>query len=879
MTVSLIDYSKDATYRFDYGRTVNKTRFPIKQIGTELTLLKKYSPTVNVGHIIYCNTYNGNDSSPGDGTLDHPYKTVSKSISMCTANEPYVHVSAAEGNTIIQSNELTITNTYFEGLLSPEGEDYYITFRTLDYTPSNSNTIYVKKTGSDSNAGTLAAPCLTLTGATGAISKVTSSKQTILILDSGTYDETAFKMTGYFTELTADYGCNPTITINQNINTDYTNYTQAVNSIDDTGTCTYPMMARFADDSYVVAWIIGGNGYFCLAHNNDYLYFTKTMFMPNITAIYAVFVLPVSENIVFLAKGSDTYLYFAIFSKAGASVKSSTYFLGPTGAGVVSTAAHGAAMSDDKWCACWCDSAISYNYYFAKYDETGAAVIATTTIDSGDSTYQGINVAIQSNDNMIFDYIKTNNGDPTLFMFIYNQDGATIKGSMNLHAVITNTSAGNTCVGRNSTIVNIDDSFVIFYQTANYYSAIIIDYNYNIAKTINEFAHDSGDYSRTYYISYFRLNNGDIGYMRTGATTEATYLGIFNNEMDVVFKENAVIGYKFPILSAFINTRGDILLSVTGTSSHVFQWRISDYYFVGVLVSTVSIIDGITFDCENQSYLKYLFTGASNLARRWCEIKNQSSTYYDNYPTLVGDSTLMAPCITYFPSSSLDRRKEYIHDCNNGDIIVNVVAKFYNNIFLNCLGVDAFVTGTAATIDYITYQNNSVQSAGGGFYLTGNGGTNETCKNNIFNDISGYDISAAVEITAYNCISTGIVNNVILSACSALNPLFLNTGKLGSLLADLELMSTVMGDYASSPGLLMGTDGKDVGAYDTMIIGPADSYTTLTITKQVDGIERQIKFAGSTKIPMDTGDWTSSFQGASEIITKTQTMLNAEFLG
>lgn len=90
------------------------------------------------------------------------------------------------------------------------------TLRTLDYAPDDTNTIFVAKIGNDTTGtGTRSNPVLTVNKAR---TLCDAGRQKVMILDSGTYDETGFTMTGNFKGLYAGPGCKPTITLKKNNN-------------------------------------------------------------------------------------------------------------------------------------------------------------------------------------------------------------------------------------------------------------------------------------------------------------------------------------------------------------------------------------------------------------------------------------------------------------------------------------------------------------------------------------------------------------------------------------------------------------------------------------------------------------------------------------
>ncbi|OHD62949.1 MAG: hypothetical protein A2176_04890 [Spirochaetes bacterium RBG_13_51_14] len=88
------------------------------------------------------------------------------------------------------------------------------TLRTLDFTPSNDNAVFVAKTGNDATGlGSTEHPFLTINKA---ITACDAGRQAVVIADSGTYAEKGFEMTGNIKKLFAAIGCNPVLNLQKN---------------------------------------------------------------------------------------------------------------------------------------------------------------------------------------------------------------------------------------------------------------------------------------------------------------------------------------------------------------------------------------------------------------------------------------------------------------------------------------------------------------------------------------------------------------------------------------------------------------------------------------------------------------------------------------
>jgi parallel beta-helix repeat protein len=103
----------------------------------------------------------------------------------------------------------TLNNSYFSGVYAATGQTPKLSLRVLDYTPSDSNTIYVASSLADTSSdGTSAHPVATIAAARALCD---ASHQNILINDSETYTEVGWEFTGNVINLRAAVGCTPVV--------------------------------------------------------------------------------------------------------------------------------------------------------------------------------------------------------------------------------------------------------------------------------------------------------------------------------------------------------------------------------------------------------------------------------------------------------------------------------------------------------------------------------------------------------------------------------------------------------------------------------------------------------------------------------------------
>lgn len=834
----------DKYYKIKYNPQNNKFRFYRNWVGPQTYItLEVADYTYTNLNSIFVNRTSGNDTT-GDGTSTNPYKTLAKGANSCTLTITKVIVQDAG----LTSEDLsTVDNAYVEGIYAATGITATYTHRLLDYTPSDSNTIYVKKTGSDSNAGTYAAPKLTISAADAA-----ASAKKVMILDSETYSMTGKTVVaeGWYAAL----GQSPTVTV-----TDNTTYAELLSTEFSAVAGNNILSGKQSNGNFVIA--------FRASHSSNY---GKFMILDSAGSVVKAVTTFASVSVTYvslcvLADDSFAIAYvdtadsnkgkYVVYDSGGNVIKAITVFSSTT---TWFTAL--APLSNGNFVLAYSDNV--YDGKFIIFDSTGTIVTSATTFESGVCQYKAIGV--MSNDNFIIAYEGSSGTDYDGQFVIYNSSGSSVKTRTNF----TTNEAHYINV-----VILANNSFVIVYkdQTDTGRGKFII-FNSSGTQLVGttQFA---GDYASQESACTLTDGNFIITYCDVGDSQRGKFV-IYNSAGTVVksttiYEDGGVSSQKvLPI------DNGQFIIffldNDEGVGRYIFTSGIG---FYGLTTTTVFTINGITFDGANNDYLRRMFNCSAKLTRMWCDVKNVESA--------------SAPTTTYatYSTSEIESHNCLIHDNSRGDYSDEATGTYlYNAYYRNIDGYGLHVKGAAATSGAINIQHNTFFNNKSGLRLESNHGTNETVKNNIFADNDNYDINATTAMTTTYSILTGTVNNCTLgTGTSQANPLFVNDGAYDETETDLTLKMKVFGDYATSPAYQLADDSspdRDAGCWDTIPIGEGTTWSTVVVEKPDKGIEKTIEYIGARLTKNKSGLFRSSFDGRALVYTiKHEGMRASEFEG
>ena len=719
--MALLTVHNDIDVRFDYNPQTHKTRFHRNWIGPQTHIdIALASTGFSDVNSIYVNTDAGSDST-STGYYSDPYLTYTSAANGCTATRTQV----VQVNSDFHSEDLSaINNAYFEGIYSSTGATCTYTLRTLGYTPSDSNTIYVAKTGSDSNAGTSASPKLTL----GAADTAASGKK-VIIKDSETYTIANRTMVadGWYAAL----GQTPTVQI------DTPSYTA-------TGTAFHSAATTLISSDVLT------NGNIAIAWRD----------------------------------GADSHGKYKILTPAGAEVKGETQLDSESTEETVFVRALSNGGFAIGFANLWVG--VAYTAVVRIYNAAGT-LTATANFD-GRIRY--LSIAELADTNIVLAYRDVEDSNKGKFVRYKTDTSGSVVGS------VTEFETGS----------------------ASYVSVTALD--------------DGG------FVITYQDGSGKGQFCRYNSA------GVLQGAIHTIC--NQVISD----LSACIQSDNAFFIHYHDyTDNHGRYIENTSIYYDGFVASGAKTLNGITFDCEDNEYLRYLFNASAKITARWCEFKNlQDPIDFDYTPAYI--------------STTADYDVQYciLHD---GEYGINAVANtgtFKNNIGYWNTNYVLYQKGTAASLAAIDIQQNTFFDNSYGLGLEDNGGY-ELVKNNIFSDNSNYDIYAENAMsTTYSILTGSSYHCTTSTGCIAANPLFIDTGVYDVDDIDLNLKLRILGDYSDSPAYQLSdaTIDRDAGAWDSIVVGDATTWTTIYLTKPAaTGIETNYKFVNPTYKQMKAGVNTS----------------------
>lgn len=650
------------------------------------------------------------------------------------------------------------------------------TLRTLNFTPSDSNSIYVAKAGSNANAGTSSAPVLTLTYA---LSICTGTKTHIVIKDSGNYEEN-LSISGDAVGIYAALGQTPTLTVTQSYNdASYSKTTSATAFVGpDTGSTIIDADVKsstivpLSDNRYCVIGQLASSMIFHVidaATNTQIHEYTATGFTTSqyFQGIYA----DVLYNGYIIAASMDMYpTAEAVVYDPETNTKIDHFHL--------PSYYHAICLKRNDN-----EDNIIVNFYNAGTDYTKLLayiydVDAETTLSSGLVVAQG---TILSPFDAHMTYI----------------DSGTYVGKYLLSFV-----DGNGSGSANAQIINNDATLT----TAATLSGLPASGVYGLSHVVLTNDNALYIYKKSDNKTYFKIIT-----MTTGAALV--------NETELFdHKEDSV---SWPVFGC-MNEYGNIIASINKVADDKYYYAIispTEIYYI-TLKKNFSF-EGVNITCD-ENFGEYRFATAIkcssyNLVMKWCTIYGFE---YD------GESIVVSGTGTF------DIENCKIYDNENIFTATNNTFTFkYNLIYNNNSNTAVKVTGAGAAVsmDHCTFYGNYKA-----IELISNAGT-EIVKNSIFrsNINGGVDSDSAISIT-YSCNTDTNVLATLGSGCLSQNPQFVNLGLIDPDDIDFNLKSAVLGYSIQSPCIQAAELGEDMGCYDVDYIYLASTYTEITVPKPLD---------------------------------------------
>jgi hypothetical protein len=277
----MINLTPDTSIKIEWNPTGNKYAFAVNAVGAHAgVVLTEPDYTDTDDNTIYVSASTGADGNAG--TQAAPKATLLGAINACT--EVKTRVVILDSSTYI--GELNFSNAHFQRMFKETGQTPIVSLRDLGYTPADANSIFVAKTGDDANAGTQAAPKLTVTGVAGALSVMDATHQNCVFLDSGTYDEEGFEITGNKLNFYAYYGCAPVLNMSKKYaQTEYTAVKAETIYTSDTDVYIGRPI-NINDNAIMFLWtyLPGGGGKYLVLNSSNYsIIKSETIFNADLT--------------------------------------------------------------------------------------------------------------------------------------------------------------------------------------------------------------------------------------------------------------------------------------------------------------------------------------------------------------------------------------------------------------------------------------------------------------------------------------------------------------------------------------------------------------------------------------------------------------------
>jgi len=726
--------------------------------------------------------------------------------------------------------------------------------RTLPFTPTNDNSIFVSKSGSDSNTGTIESPCLTIEYA---VSLCTATKEYVVINDDGLYEESQINIEGDCKGLVANIGCLPiikpsAIPSNLQLTENATSYMINQKAV----TPPYGAQVLLSNGNIGIIYVVNTSGGNSTADHVEE--FRIRIYDKTFTVVISDNQLFSGSGIVFsfpqtawserdfivlqdrfvallgiqLKVGSTTF-YRTIINNDG-SVYSNTN-LGTIGSNYRNDNYQGYISGNSYY---WLEDYVAtgspttfriYENDILKYsatvansqmkfmyaDEEYAWFIANTVMPNATvykvnlTTYTATTTNItrstgwSENWSATVDYVKNSIFKSKGKYYVFATSTAYQGGSYLAELSFTTYLQ----VGASIDIYTALENKIYHPDTAVQLSTIkqltdtLILFTYN--KTVSSVA------STIYNI----LDMSDFDSSRSWDDRELNY-ACFKGQTCV--PESIHSSFNLTKLFYYITDNFHIITRIPGLSLSIFDVAM-------INATNNSIINGISFDADEKPSIRNIIrTSGTSVDIQNCDLLNvyNESNAIDKFSSNILKAS---------GATSLVVKNNKIKHGSFGVSITGSNVLFEKNILNKILdSASLTITGSGANV---IIRNNTFHNNQAGVELIANAGT-EIIKNNIFNNNIVYGVKVATALSIINsCCTDSLIVATLHSSSTSLNPLFKDNGYINPDLLDLHLQSNYEGYSINSPALLIGDDGFDAGCYNTTATISPPTYTSFFIPK------------------------------------------------
>lgn len=677
--------------------------------------------------------------------------------------------------------------------------------RTLDFTPDDTNSVYVSKAGNDTTGdGTAANPYLTIKQANTA---VTETKCNIVIADSGTYVEESMVVNTDCARIVAAIGCTPVIqpvlvagSGNYFSETVFPSTDLSVSTLDN----LYNMqeIATLSDGNLVSTFVLSNETTACfiITDKNGNIIVSQTTITTDCHYRKVAVAALRNDTFVVIWNNGSFDRYVRVYSNSGVVLSTTTFPVDGTDCLIGEIGGY-----EDRFVVVYSNT----NTVFRIYDTDGTLIVAETTLFTGKATDIG-----SIKPRLSGGFICVNHNKVSAGTGIYYRWGVVNNSGTVLHTGL---------IGSPSVTVSYcdftetEDEIIFAYtnSTASLYVLGMESYSTDDYSAVTSFTTIATESNAPSFHNINVLQGGCFALTYAGSSYNKLLL--LDPDWNIISTENLSAAGVY-ILSKYSNeTFRFYIVYQTGTKLYL---NIKGGFLTDWWTASASILfNGITFESNDCDYIyRLIYCSTGTFTMRWCELNDftrvdYADDSYDLYPVIsTATANIIANCKVY--------------NCDAGFDITSDSVTANNNLIYSVSYSPAFkITGSGANIifNHNTAFNNQI-----GLELVSNAGT-EIIKNSIFSN-NQTAVKAETSVLIKNsCIPDPLDNATYDSTSSTLNPLFISDGYVTTM--DLHLQSKVLGYAFDSPALGIADDSKDAGCYDvTYTLNPA-SYTSFVIPK------------------------------------------------
>jgi hypothetical protein len=721
-----------------------------------------------------------------------------------------------------------------------------VTLRTLDYTPTSANTIYVSKSGDDANLGTSTEHVLTIARA---MERCTSTGIiNVLICDSETYTEYVEFTSNGIHNIYADIGCAPTII--PSYNGSWFKYEQLYTNNDVVNTHTLIIPLNNGNAVFIHRLGSDNKTYFKILNNVGGLVKSDTL-LSN-TAYERVYAGCVLSNgnwacITGYQSGASTVGYLHIYTTGGVQVLGRTAITPE----VINYA--NLIPLDGKFVVAWGGASSTSKTGFKILDNSGSELVVSGTVSNAwTQNFVGCKI---SNTRWLRFATLISGGVYSSYLYIHDDAGNTIT----TRKLIDATSSTYIAPLNISMLPNGNIGMVYMhlgqgtYYYATYFVQLSTDDLSDASSRVTLCDENNSMVANTdpQQPNIIILNNGNVIVHYISASNTVSYR-LYDDEMNEIIGHTNLSSRNVFTYNILLN--GNIIAYVYDGANYYIRVY-GDFTAPGIKVSTPAKINGVKITTNNSPLFSHLIQSTDDI----------DILYTTLYDAVSGQTT---PTKAIETLGALSFKNSVINNVDVGiDATGNDIEIEDSQFSRILLGYAIDIDGVGAIINHCDYNRNY-----GGIKLANNDGS-EVIKNSIFSAQSLYSIYAETTVTVNNSILSGSTHNTSIGLSVILaNPHYINNGSITPSAENLHLKSRILGYRYDSPAISLADDERNAGAYDTSTGAVSQSWTSTEVDK--GQFKVTIEPVGDVKVDYKDGSTATYRDSYKEVLEITWTALS-----